>query len=186
MGCAKGGTGQIRPHDAARNCAARGRPHDRALLAGRGVVPGVPAGSSLGVIEYHSALRSYPRQGLQGINLDPQAFEQERRQHALYNWQSKYQNVRTELAASYLRALIAEKADQAPAGEDLNETLKELFRTFFPDKVYQGVRPLPNGSLEFPVEIEGGEATTSTTSAPARRRFCTAICGCETQHRSDL
>jgi hypothetical protein len=39
----------------------------------------------------------------------------------------------------------------------LNETLKELFATFFPDKIYEGVRPLPQGSLEFPVRLPGGE-----------------------------
>lgn len=111
----------------------------------------------LGVIEYHSASRAYTRQPLGGINLDPRTFEDQRRQHSLYNWQNKYQNVRTELATSYLRNLIARESGQAPDGEDLNETLKELFRTFFPDKEYLGVRPLADGGLEFPVRLPGGE-----------------------------
>jgi predicted ATPase len=111
----------------------------------------------LGIIEYHSASRAYTRQPLQGINLDAQAFENERRQQSLYNWQAKYQNVKTELAAGYLRSLIAKESGAATEGEDLNETLKELFRTFFPDKEYEGVRPLPRGTLEFPVRLPGGE-----------------------------
>ena len=49
----------------------------------------------LGVIEYHSASRAYTRQPLAGINLDPRAFEDQRRQQALYNWQGKYQNVKS-------------------------------------------------------------------------------------------
>jgi energy-coupling factor transporter ATP-binding protein EcfA2 len=116
------------------------------------------APNDLGVIEYHSASRAYPRQPLQGINLDSRSFDDQRRTHSLYNWQNKYQNVKTELAAGYLRTLIAEKAGEAPQGEDLNETLKELFRTFFPDKEYAGVRALPGGSLDFPVVLPGGES----------------------------
>ncbi|MFI4977491.1 MAG: AAA family ATPase [Solirubrobacterales bacterium] len=111
----------------------------------------------LGIIEHHSASRAYTRQALQGINLDAKAFEQERRQQTLYNAQAKYQNVKTELATGYLRNLIAAETGGQGEGEDLNETLKELFRTFFPDKEYEGVRPLAGGSLEFPVRLPGGE-----------------------------
>lgn len=111
---------------------------------------------SLGVIEYHSASRSYSRQELGGINLDARSFADQRRQQTLYNWQSKYQNVKTELASSYLRSLIATQADGEPEGEDLNSTLQELFQTFFPDKEYLGVRPLAGGSLEFPVRLSNG------------------------------
>jgi hypothetical protein len=113
---------------------------------------------SLGIIDHHSASRAYIRQPLQGINLDARAFQDQRRQQSLYNAQAKYQNVKTELAAGYLRNLIAKESGDDPEGEDLNETLKELFRTFFPDKEYEGVRPLPGGSLEFPVRLPGGES----------------------------
>src|SRR6185437_183705 len=43
------------------------------------------------------------------------------------------------------------------AGHDLNETLKELFQTFFPDKRYEGVAPQSRGGLEFPVRLSTGE-----------------------------
>ncbi|MDX6589866.1 MAG: hypothetical protein QOI84_1140, partial [Solirubrobacterales bacterium] len=118
---------------------------------------GVDDPEHLGVVEYHSASRSYTRQQVGGINLDARAFQAERRQQRLYNSQAKYQNVKTELASGYLRALIAAESGGEAGAEDLNETLKELFRTFFPDKAYLGVRPLPGGSLEFPVQLpEGG------------------------------
>lgn len=110
----------------------------------------------LGIVEYHSASRSYVRQPLQGINLDARQFEDQRRQQTLYNSQGKYQNVKTELATGYLRNLIAKESDAGVEGEDLNETLKELFRTFFPDKQYEGVKPLPEGNLEFPVVLPEG------------------------------
>ncbi|MEV6624956.1 AAA family ATPase [Amycolatopsis sp. NPDC051106] len=111
----------------------------------------------LGIIEYHSASRTYARQAVGGINLDARAFEDQRRQNRLYNSATKYQNIKTELAQSYLRSLIAEKAGQVTAKQDLNDTLSELFRTFFPDKTYQGARPRPNGDLEFPVRLSSGE-----------------------------
>ena len=113
--------------------------------------------SHLGVIEYHSASRSYSRQAVGGLNLDVRAFEDQQRQSRLYNWQNKYQNVKTELASSYLRNLIAKESGNPREGDDLNATLSELFQTFFPDKVYEGVRPQPHGSLEFPVRLTSGE-----------------------------
>jgi hypothetical protein len=130
-----------------------------------GITPCLPAQVSfgafepqrLGIIEYHSASRAYIRQPLQGINLDARAFEDQRRQQSLYNWQGKYQNVKTELASGYLRSLIKSQAEAPDDSEDINETMKALFRTFFPDKQYLGVRPLPHGSLEFPVQLPGGE-----------------------------
>ena len=111
----------------------------------------------LGVVEYHSASRSYSRQQVGGINLDARSFEDQQRQQRLYNWQGKYQNVKTELATSYLRNLIAKEHGSEEAADDLNNTLRELFQTFFPDKEYLGVRPQPHGSLDFPVRLSTGE-----------------------------
>ena len=111
----------------------------------------------LGVIEYHSASRSYSRQQVGGINLDARVFEDQRRQQRLYNWQNKYQNVKTELATSYLRNMIARESGQTDVEDDLNTTLQELFQTFFPDKTYEGPRPQAGGSLEFPVRLSTGE-----------------------------
>ena len=64
----------------------------------------------LGVIEYHSASRAFQRSAVGGVQLDVDQFEEQRRQQLLYNWQSKYQNIKTELASSYLHALIAREA----------------------------------------------------------------------------
>ena len=111
----------------------------------------------LGVIEYHSASRSYSRQAVGGLNLDVRAFEDQRRQQRLYNAQQKYQNVKTELASSYLRNLIARESGNPQEADDLNATLSELFQTFFPDKSYGGVQPEAHGALEFPVLLSSGE-----------------------------
>lgn len=108
----------------------------------------------LGVIDHHSASRTYTRQSLGGVNLDARSFESQRRASTLYNSQAKFQNIKAELATSYLHELVARDAGTPPAdGSSLNEALAELFDTFFPDKKYHGVAASSDGSLNFPVTL---------------------------------
>jgi len=112
----------------------------------------------LGIIDYHGPMRSYQREVVGGLTLNLDSIEQQRRQRSLYDWQSKYQNVKTELAGNYVRDLIASDAGvKNPAASSLNQTLSELFQTFFPDKSYTGPRPTPEGVPEFPVKLASGE-----------------------------
>jgi predicted ATPase len=110
----------------------------------------------LGIIEYHTASRSYQREAIGGVNLDARQLESQRMQQTLYNWQSKYSNVKTELATTYIRDLVSRESGVETGETDLNQTLKELFQTFFPEKGYLGVQPDPNGGLRFPVRTRGG------------------------------
>ncbi|ORA40875.1 hypothetical protein BST20_01635 [Mycobacterium branderi] len=75
----------------------------------------------------------------------------------LYDWQQKYSNIKNQLAATFVREAIARTAGVESNVSDLNETLKELFQTFFPDKEYLGVQPDPKGTLSFPVRTRGGQ-----------------------------
>jgi predicted ATPase len=111
----------------------------------------------LGVIDYHGAQRSYNREQIGGINLSIEQSDNHLRQHALYNWQNKYTNVKQELAAGYIRQLISAQAGvSANHGSSLIETLQELFATFFPGKTFNGPVPGPDGTLDFPVSLEAG------------------------------
>lgn len=114
----------------------------------------------LGVIEYHSPSRAFQRSALGGVQLDVDQFQEQRRQQLLYNWQAKYQNIKTELASNYLHALIAGQAgsEEAAGFDDLNATLRELFNAFFPGKIYDGPVATPQGTLEFPVRLRSGES----------------------------
>lgn len=113
---------------------------------------------NLGIIDYHGPTRSYQREVVGGLTLNLENLEQQRRQRTLYDTQGKYQNVKSELAANYVRELIAEKAGvTSPTAATLNDTLAELFQTFFPDKSYSGPRPTPAGVPEFPVKLATGE-----------------------------
>jgi predicted ATPase len=113
--------------------------------------------NKLGVFDYHGAQRNYNREQLGGINLNIESSEQKLRQHALYNWQSKYSNVKSELAAGYVRDLIATQAGAASARTtSLLETLQELFATFFPGKQFLGPVPGPDGTIDFPVKLDSG------------------------------
>lgn len=111
----------------------------------------------IGVIDYHGAQRHYGREFVQGINLNLNATEQQQSQSALYNYAAKYNNVKSEMAASYVKEILAEQAGVSRAAQStLTNTLKELFTTFFPDKEFLGPQPTPEGGLSFPVRTSGG------------------------------
>jgi hypothetical protein len=111
----------------------------------------------LGLIDYHGAQRFYGREQVGGINLSLEGQDQSRRQHALYNYANKYTNVKTEMASSFVKELLAKNAGaDLPEHSPLSETLKELFETFFPDKEFLGAIPTKDGRLEFPVRTLSG------------------------------
>ena len=93
----------------------------------------------LGVIDYHGAQRHYGREMVQGINLSLDQNSQSYSQHALYNYSNKYANVKSEMASSFVKELLSEKAgmDNA-AASGLIETLKELLLHSFQEKSLLG------------------------------------------------
>lgn len=112
---------------------------------------------NIGIIDYHGSNRNYAREQVGGINLNIQSSEDRLRQNALYNSVNKYQNLKTEIAAGYVRHILAARADPTLEVDDkLTETLRELFSTFFPGKEFLGPKPTPDGRLLFPVRIANG------------------------------
>lgn len=111
----------------------------------------------LGIIDYHGANRNYAREQVGQVNLNIEGTENKLRQHALYNVSNKYQNLKTEMAGSYVRHLLAVQADAKSSPDaSLSETLQELFATFFPGKTFLGPRPTADGRLAFPVRTPSG------------------------------
>lgn len=111
----------------------------------------------LGIIDYHAPTRAYAPEKFGNINLHVEDNSQQRAQHALYNTQAKYTNIKKEMARSFVMELISERAGTAdPSKNSLQETLDELFTAFFPGKKFLGVVPREDGSIEFPVQIENG------------------------------
>lgn len=111
----------------------------------------------LGVLDYHGPHRMYGRETLQGINLNLDAVEQQQKAHALYNYVNKYANIKSEMASSYIKELIAARAGNENSHEQsLSNTLKDLFRSFFPDKEFLGPHATVDGTLEFPVRTADG------------------------------
>jgi predicted ATPase len=123
--------------------------------------------NDIGVIDYHGAQRFYGRELVQGINLNLEALEQQRSQSSLYNYGSKYTNVKSEMAASYVKEILAEAAGIPRSQQtSLTNTLKELFKTFFPDKTFLGPTPTVDGGLRFPVQtITGSQHDLDELSA---------------------
>ena len=111
----------------------------------------------IGIIDFHGSNRVYNRENLSGINLDLESEEQRRRQSSLYNYGQKYTNIKSEMATSYIRKMLAnELGQQYEEAKSLTETLKEMFRTFFPDKEFLGPVPTENHAISFPVRVAGG------------------------------
>ncbi len=114
----------------------------------------------IGVIDYHGSHRNYGREELGGINLNLDNDEDRLRTSSLYNYANKYANIKSEMAADYVRQALKEKTGITGSFHDrskpLADTLQELFTIFFPGKKFLGPVPTEDGNLEFPVEISGG------------------------------
>lgn len=112
---------------------------------------------AIGTFDYHSAHRTYQRQRFGGsINVNIQETAERLAQHALFNWQNKYTDIKNELAAAYIRDLFIKEA----GGSDTHttsilETMRELFTLFLPGKEFDGPRPGTKGELTFPVKLAG-------------------------------
>lgn len=111
----------------------------------------------LGLIDYHGAQRMYTREQVSNVNLDLTVQDQQNKHHALYNYSNKYGSVKTEMASSFIKELLAKEAGVSIAKQNtIGSTLKELFSTFFPDKEFLGLKPTIDGGLSFPVRTSSG------------------------------
>nr|WP_298172122.1 AAA family ATPase [uncultured Pseudomonas sp.] len=112
----------------------------------------------IGVIDFHGAQRHYGRETVQGINLSLDQANQQYSQHTLYNYNNKYNNVKSEMAGNFIKEILAEKASATEKGvtASLTATLQELFESFFPEKKFLGPQPTPEGGLAFPVVTPNG------------------------------
>ena len=114
----------------------------------------------IGVIDFHGAHRNYAREQLGGINLNLDQEEDRIKTTYLYNYANKYSNIKSDMAAEYVKQALREKSQDgaitSPTTQPLAETLQELFTIFFPDKKFLGPVPTEDGNLDFPVEIEDG------------------------------
>jgi len=113
----------------------------------------------IGVLDFHGAQRHYGRENVQGINLNLDQANQAFGNHALYNYNNKYNNVKSEMAGNFIKELLAEKAGSGVDGSavSLTQTLTELFESFFPEKEFLGPQPTSDGILTFPVRTQSGQ-----------------------------
>jgi predicted ATPase len=137
------------------NIDPNGRPSALPSLALE-LIFGTYDSKNIGILDYHGANRNYAREQIASVNLNIQSSEDKLRQHALYNYASKYNNLKTELASGYVRNLLAKEANASVIADTLNETMKELFDTFFPGKTFLGPLPMQDGGLSFPVRTAAG------------------------------
>lgn len=111
----------------------------------------------IGILDYHGPQRHYGRDPAQTVSINLDQNNSNQSQHALYNYSNKYAGIKSEMAATYVREILAEEAGVPRASQNsLTDTLKSLFQTFFPDKRFLGPVPTADGNLSFPVETPSG------------------------------
>ena len=109
----------------------------------------------VGIIDYHGSYRNYARENVGGINLSLKTHEEQQKQTTLYNYANKYTNIKTEMATEYVQDILRREGGEIDGRKRLNlvNTLKELFKTFFPGKQFGGPKADHHGNITFPVTI---------------------------------
>lgn len=112
---------------------------------------------NVGIVDYHGPQRHFSRENLGGVHLSLKTQEEGQRQSVLYNYATKYANIKTQMATEYVIHALREQGGGALSGRELlSETLQELFQRFFPGKEFLGVTANDQGELEFAVTVQGG------------------------------
>lgn len=118
--------------------------------------------TQVGVIDFQNSSRHYKREPSGSINITiDQTVDQmsaKARNHSLYNHESRYSDLKQQLATAYVKELISSKAGGPSTGnaKHLTETLKDLFATFIPGKTFHGPQASLNGTLKFDVTTSAG------------------------------
>jgi hypothetical protein len=110
----------------------------------------------LGIIDFHGPNRFYQRENISNLNINLTDISEQYKGNALYNYSNKYNNIKNELASSYVKALLYDDNDKA-AFNNLNYSLKCLFENFLPGKEYIGLDKENPNALNFLVRLSSGE-----------------------------
>ena len=110
----------------------------------------------MGIIDYHGSHRKYDREQLRTIALQESDEEEKVKSGALYNYETKYANLKSAMAGEYVRELIERDAGGRRTGrtKPLSRTLEELFEMFLPGKKFKGPVAAENGEVGFPVWVD--------------------------------
>ena len=110
----------------------------------------------IGIIDYHGSHRKYDREQLRTIALQESDEEEKVKTGALYNYETKYANLKSAMAGEYVRELLERDASGRRTGKTkpLSTTLQELFQLFLPDKTFKGPQAVEGGEVAFRVWID--------------------------------
>ena len=110
----------------------------------------------MGIIDYHGSHRKYDREQLRTIALQESDEEEKVKSGALYNYETKYANLKSAMAGEYVRELLERDASGKRTGKvkPLSRTLQELFQMFLPDKTFKGPQAVEGGEVAFRVWVD--------------------------------
>ena len=107
----------------------------------------------IGIFDFVSANRIYNKEQVGGINLNNQNLGENKKNHALYNSSNKYNQLKSEMASSFIQTLIEEKLKTETTNRKyLWDSINELFENFFPGKSFNGPELDESGQLSFLVK----------------------------------
>ena len=132
----------------------------------------------VGIVDYHGSQRHFSRENVGNVNLNLKTKDQSERQSALYNYATKYANIKTQMATEYVLYSLQQQGGSTVSKitrEQLSDTLKELFRKFFPGKEFHGVTANEDGELEFEVTVKGSGKHDINDHSSGERKSCLAI-----------
>lgn len=110
---------------------------------------------SLGIMDFISADRIYNKQSVGGININNIQTKENLKNHALYNVQNKYNQMKMDMASSYFDYLLKKEQGIQNNSEFLWNSISELFSNFFSNKEFIKTPAYDrNGNISFNVIVD--------------------------------
>ena len=110
----------------------------------------------VGVIDFHGSQRMYGREGLTQITLNEDEEENRWRSGSLYNYSSKYSNVKNAMAGEYIRAILAARESGQEADQRMINEMSRLINEFLKGKSFEGPQVTNGKQITFPVKTADG------------------------------
>ena len=110
----------------------------------------------IGVVDFHGSQRTYGREGLTQITLNEDEEENRWRSGSLYNYASKYSNVKNAMASEYIRSMLSARKEGGDSEQNMIREMSNLMSDFLKGKTFEGPEVDDAKRIVFPVRTRDG------------------------------
>ena len=110
----------------------------------------------IGVVDFHGSQRTYGREGLTQITLNEDEEENRWRSGSLYNYASKYSNVKNAMASEYIRSMLSARQQGGDTEQKMIREMSNLISDFLKGKTFEGPEVDGAKRIVFPVRTRDG------------------------------